>query len=283
MIARRLSHILGTTEFSKDFLPTYTRALSAFREWMRTKPFPIVAYVIDEPREQALNDWNRNFADTKRYLELHRAAGLQTMVTLTSDSSFGKNYLPLLDSLDIVSAHPDRGSHGILDATQGGKPVLWLYNAGMNRFTYGFYPWAIGAKGRWEWHYEWWTQAYDPFARTSGSAWSTGTGVVMPSPNGPLPTVTYEKVRAGVDDYRYLWMLERLIAANPRQGMEARQFLGELRGKIPRYPEDAAEIDDATMDEWREKIARFIVALAAEEGQNRDTGSGRPSGLPQRP
>jgi hypothetical protein len=105
----------------------------------------------------------------------------------------------------------------------------------------------------------------------------------MPSPNGPLPTVTYEKVRAGVDDYRYLWMLERLIAANPRQGMEARQFLGELRGKIPRYPEDAAEIDDATMDEWREKIARFIVALAAEEGQNRDTGSGRPSGLPQRP
>jgi hypothetical protein len=283
MIARRLSHVLGVAEFSEDFLPTYKRALSAFREWTRAKPFPVVAHVVDEPREQALNDWNRNFADTKRYLELHHAAGLKTMVTLTSDSSFGKSYLPLLDWLDIVSAHPDRGSRRILDAAQDGKPVLWLYNAGMNRFTYGFYPWAVSAKGRWEWHYESWTHAYDPFARTPESAWSTGTGAVMPSPDGPLPTVAYEKVRAGVDDYRYLWMLERLIAANSQRGTIARQFLSEVRGKIPRYPEDAARIDDATMDEWREKIAGFIVALAGEGERNRDTDSGRPSAPPPPP
>lgn len=283
MIARRLSRVLGVTEFSEGFLPTYQKALSAFHDWAHSKPFPVLAYVVDEPREQALNDWNRNFADTKRYLELHRAAGLPTMVTLSADGSFGKSYLPLLDLLDVVSTHPERGSRGILDATRDGKPVLWLYNAGMNRFAYGFCPWAIGAKGRWEWHYEWWAQAYDPFARTSEGAWSTGTGAVMPSPDGPLPTVAYEKVRAGIDDYRYLWMLERLITKNPQEGTDAKRFLDELRGKIPRYAEDGAGIDDATMDAWREKIAAFIVALAGEAERNRGTGSGRPSGQTPRP
>ena len=283
MIARRLSHMLGAAEFSEGFLPTYQQALSAFHKWAHSKPFPVLAYVVDEPREQALNDWNRNFADTKRYLELHRAAGLPTMVTLTADGSFGKSYLPLLDLLDVVSAHPGKESRGILDATSDGKPMLWLYNAGMNRFTYGVYPWAVGAKGRWEWHYEWWTQAYDPFARTTENAWSTGTGAVMPSPDGPLPTMAYEKVRAGIDDYRYLWLLERLVAANPQQGTEAQRFLNELRGKIPRYTEDAGGIDDATMVAWREKIAGFIVALAGEAERNRGTGSGRPTAQIPRP
>jgi len=277
MIARQLSRLLGAPEFSENFLPTYKRALSTFHDWSRFKPFPILAYVVDEPREQALNDWNRNFTDTKRYLELHRAAGLQTMVTLTGDNSFGKSYLPLLELLDVVSAHPERASQGILDATRNGAPTLWLYNAGMDRFTYGFYPWAFGAKGRWEWHYEWWAQAYDPFARTSESAWSTGIGAVMPSPDGPLPTVAYEKVRAGIDDYRYLWMLQRLVAINPQKGAEAARFLEELRGEIPRFPQEAAGIDDATMDAWREKIAGFIAALEEEGERNRGTGAGHPS------
>lgn len=283
MIARRLSHVLGVEEFGEQFLPTYQRALAAFHKWATSKPFPVLAYVVDEPREQALSDWNRNFADTERYLALHRAAGLRTLVTLTADDSFGKSYLPLLNLLDVVSTHPTASSRGILEATRGGKPELWLYNAGINRVTFGFLPWAVGAKGRWEWHYAWWTQAYDPFARTSENPWSTGTGAVMPSPDGPLSTVAYENVRAGIDDYRYLWMLERLVAANPRRGTEAKRFLDELRGRIPRYTEDAASIDDATMDAWREKIAGFIVALAGEAERNCDTRSGRPSDPPQRP
>jgi len=283
VIARRLSYFLGVEEFSEQFLPMYQEALAEFGDWASRKPFPVLAYVVDEPREQALNDWNRNFADTKRYLELHRAVGLRTLVTLSADDSFGKSYLPLLDLLDVVSTHPTASSRRILDVTREGKPELWLYNAGMNRVTFGFLPWAIGAKGRWEWHYSSWTQAYDPFTRTSENPWSTGTGAVMPSPDGPLSTVAYENVRAGIDDYRYLWMLERLVVANPRRGTDARRFLEELRGRVPRYAADAAGIDEATMDAWREKIAGFIVGLAGEAERNRDIGSGRLSDPPQRP
>jgi hypothetical protein len=282
-IARRLSHLLGAAEFSEQFLPTYQRALVAFRDWTGGKAFPVLAYVVDEPREQALNPWNRNFEGARHYLELHRAAGLRTMVTLTGDSSFGKSYLPLLKLLDIVSAHPTESSRGILDATRGGQPALWLYNAGMNRFTFGFLPWAAGATGRWEWHYEWWRQAYDPFARVDENPWSTGCGAVMPSPDGPVPTVAYENVRAGIDDYRYVFLLKRLIRQR-RGGKadEAERFLEEIRGRIPRF-QDGATADEATLDAWREKLAGFIVALAEEAERNRGTDSGRPSDPTQRP
>ena len=282
-IARRLSHLLGAAEFSEQFLPTYQRSLVAFRDWIGGKAFPVLAYVVDEPREQALNPWNRNFEDTRRYLKLHRAAGLRTMVTLTSDSSFGKSYLPLLKLLDIVSVHPTENSRGILDATREGRSELWLYNAGMNRFTFGFLPWAAGATGRWEWHYEWWTQAYDPFSRVDETAWSTGCGAVMPSPDGPVPTVAYENVRAGIDDYRYVFLLQRLIRQGKgKKADEVERFLEEIRGRIPRFL-DGATVEEATLDAWREKIAGFIVALEGEAERNRGIDSGRPSDPPQRP
>jgi hypothetical protein len=282
-IARRLAHVLGAAEFSESFLPVYQRSLVAFRDWTRGKPFPVLAYVVDEPREQALNPWNRDFEDTKRYLELHRAAGLQAMVTLAGDSSFGKSYLPLLGLLDVVSTHPTKSSRRILDATRSGKPQLWLYNAGMNRLTFGFLPWAAGATGRWEWHYEWWTQAYSPFARVDENAWSTGCGAVMPSPDGPVTTVAYEKVRAGIDDYRYLFLLERLVhKGNGQTAEEAKHFLEDIRGKIPRFT-DESSVEEATLDDWREKVAGFIVALEEGAGRNRDTDSDRPSDRPQRP
>ncbi|MGA2602789.1 MAG: hypothetical protein ABSG14_01040 [Verrucomicrobiia bacterium] len=282
-IARRLSHVMGAAEFSKPFLPVYQRSLAAFRDWTHRKSFPILAYVVDEPREQALNPWNRDFEDTKRYLDLHRAAGLRTMVTLAGDSSFGKSYLPLLGWVDVVSTHPTENSRRTLEATRSGKPQLWLYNAGMNRFTFGFLPWADGATGRWEWHYEWWTQAYSPFARVDENAWSTGCGAVLPSPDGPVTTVAYEEVRAGIDDYRYLFLLEKLIQEHSgKTAEEARHLLEGVRSKIPRYT-DKEGVDEATLDDWREKIAQSIVALEGEAGRNRDTASDHSSGRPRQP
>lgn len=265
-IAQVLAHELDAPEFSAAFVGPFLEALAQVREWARTNDFPIVACVVDEPREQALNPWNRNFAQTKQFLELYRKAGLPTVVTLLGDDSFGKSYLPLLPLMDVAATHPSSRSRGIIETAARGKPELWIYNAGMNRFSFGFHPWALGATGRWEWHYQMWTQAYDPFARSFENPWSPGWGAVMPSPQGPVPTVAYEKVRAGIDDYRYIQLLEqRLQSARGRKAKEAEKFLAEIRGRIPRFPEGkAAGLDDATLDDWREKIAGFIVAL--EEG-----------------
>ena len=81
----------------------------------------------------------------------------------------------------------------------------------------------------------------------------------MLSPDGPLPTEGYERVRAGIDDYRFLMLAEK----RP----EARKLLQELRGKIPRYLEGELP-DDATLDEWRARLAEIIAAPAGEAGRN---------------
>ncbi len=238
-IAQVIAGDYAGPEFSPQFLRIFEQSLKNLAAWL---PKNLLVNPVDEPREQALEGWNRNFADTKRYLELYRAAGISTLVTFTGDESFGKSYLPLVPLLDAVSVHPTRACRRFLDATA----PRHIYNAGMTRLSWGFYPWAIGAKGRWEWHYSQWTDAYNPFV--------PGTGVVMPSPDGPVPTEAYEHVRAGIDDYRFLMLAEK----RP----EARKLLEEIRGKIPRFLEGELP-DEATLNAWREKLAEFIAAPAA--------------------
>jgi hypothetical protein len=63
---------------------------------------------------------------------------------------------------------------------------------------------------------------------------------------------------------------------------QAERFLEEIRGRIPRFMEGAT-VEEATLDAWGEKIARFIVALAEEAERNCGTDWGRPSDPPQRP
>ncbi len=78
-------------------------------------------------------------------------------------------------------------------------------------------------------------------------------------------------------------MLEQLIReGSGKTAEEAGRFLEDIRGRIPRFT-DEASVGEATLDEWREKIAGFIVALEGEAGRNRGTDSGRPPDRPPRP
>jgi hypothetical protein len=248
--AQVLADELDAPEFSARFTPKFMEALTRLNEWTRANDYTTLAYVIDEPREEALNPWNRNCADTKRFLDLYRQAKIPAAISLMRDSESGTSYLPLLDFVDVVLTHAWPASRGILERARHGQPQLWIYNAGMDRLSFGFYPWAIGARGRFEWHYAWWTRAWDPFAGTSESAWANGVGATLPSPAGPVPTAAYEKVRAGIDDYRFLVLAEK----RP----EARKFLEELREKVPRYLEGDLP-GDATLDAWRERLAELIA------------------------
>jgi hypothetical protein len=85
------------------------------------------------------------------------------------------------------------------------------------------------------------------------------------------------------DDYRHSFFLEGLIRKrNGKTAEEAKHFLENIRGEIPRFM-DEASVEEATPDGWREKIAGFIVALEGEAERNRGTDSDRPSDRPQRP
>jgi hypothetical protein len=92
----------------------------------------------------------------------------------------------------------------------------WAFYNGGNRWTYGTYMYKavkqFGMKFRLSWH--WNAAAGDPYyaldCREDDYAWCTA------APDGRLiPSVEFERLREGLDDYRRLVTLSRLIAERP--------------------------------------------------------------------
>ncbi len=84
----------------------------------------------------------------------------------------------------------------------------------------GFYVWAYELRGHTTWHY----YAQEKFKLV----WMRETD------KRPMPTSGWEMRREGIDDYRYLQMLEDSIAAHPDHAaaVEAKAWLADLRARI---------------------------------------------------
>jgi hypothetical protein len=269
--------------FSDYFLD----ALKQQRAFYEKSKLPIAVEVVDEPREVP-NPWNRNLADTISYAKMVKEAGLVGFVTPMSDSNGGKDYTALVDHVDVVSIHAWKASEKLLKKTHEKKKTLWLYNTGMDRYSWGFYAWRVGAAGRWEWHFcfaedqakngypgrEW----FNPFTSSHGLA----PYAPAEYPGGMLFASAFLDAAEGITDYAYLYTLERLIekrAKSERHAKavkEARDYLRALKGAMPELPgvKGLANADDGALvglgvedearlhaQKWRAKIAALIQAL----------------------
>jgi hypothetical protein len=105
---------------------------------------------------------------------------------------------------------------------------------GLNRFESGFFMWRLGAKGCV--HNPWkcsWGNPYHPFDGHSGE-WGS---YCMPG-SGPWPTlnpsVVLEGAREGIQDYRWLVTLERLVRdkAGTPAAAAAQKHIEELKQKV---------------------------------------------------
>ncbi|MFP4473792.1 MAG: glycoside hydrolase domain-containing protein [Candidatus Omnitrophota bacterium] len=146
---------------------------------------------------------------------------------------------------------------------------IWFYNIGQNRFSFGFYLWASGAKGRVQWHYQ--LPAVDPFFDLDGR--ESDYCASYPSESGPINTPWFEIVREGVDDLRYIRTLENLIAkAEKEAGAEteavndARRLLKAIRNDI-NMDIDQNNWPYAEYDAKRADIARMIGELIKKHGE----------------
>jgi hypothetical protein len=262
-------------EFSPEFNRAYKQILSEVRDWMKTNNVAGVLQVTDEPRETELNDWNRNRRDTIKYLKLAReVAGLQTMVTLMGDvDAFNRPYTLMIPLMDVCASHCwPRSADQMYLCTVENLADFWAYNNGFLRFPHGFYLWKSKAKGHWQWVYSWEvTDAHIPVF------YPRDTSAVFAFPGGFLNTLKYEQCREGIDDHRYISLLQELIAAAPKDDpsiKDAAAFLKALDRFLPQYPHnddlvtgaEAGGVYDESksttyFEPWRAQIAEYISAL----------------------
>lgn len=250
----------GLKEFSPEFNKAYKDVCRQTVEWARKNDLPMLFYVIDEPRERDLNWWNRNLADTLKYLELLESIpNARTYIPVMGDKNSGVDYSILAEKLDVVATHPARQSRRLMAKAR----ELCIYNAGQDRLSWGFYVWKIGARGRREWGYQWIHQPYNPFD-------SGNDAVAYPSPVGLLPTIGEKRIREGIDDYRYIYTLEKHIARARAAGTDVSSptaLLARIRKAIPDYLDigEAPTRDlDYKLDAWREQIAEEIQKLVSQ-------------------
>jgi hypothetical protein len=242
-------------------------------------------WLVDEPREKNLYAWNRNYVDTVKYLKLCRQVpGIKTTITMMSENQNGKDYTGMLQHMDLLQTHPAAKSRKLQQlALERGRPVLQFFNAGknVNRYPFGFHLWARRAAGIWQWHFHYWVDAANPLMNITGWNWGV-SNVVFLTPEGPVPTLWYELAREGVDDYRYLALLERLITKTGKGRPEAKRAAARARGRLEEmrasFPEvvpmklsvgvDGLAYDDPILNrlpELREEVAAMIESLLSLE------------------
>lgn len=272
-----------------QFRGYFLDAARQYRDFIQKTGLPLAVEIVDEPREFP-NPWNRNLADTIAYSDLlHEVKGLRTFVTPMGDTNNGKDYTVLVDHADIISVHAWKGSAKLMEKTQEQKKTLWIYNTGMDRFSWGFYAWRARAAGRWEWHFcfaedgakggypgrEW----YNPFTAQHGLA---PLAPFTQYRGAMLYQSRFLDVCEGISDYAYLYTLRKAIEANRAANRnaevvkEATAFLTALDRVIPATPDVKGIVGEAEgalvglgiedearlkVEAWRRTIAEYLKVL----------------------
>lgn len=156
------------------------------------------------------------------------------------------------------------------------------------RFFFGFHGWKTGASQLGQWVY-----SFGEAVFSGKGLRQEDEGYVYHAPDGPLPSLMWEAVREGVDDYRYLSLLGRMIGAArvsaqagaPSAVAEAELVRTRILGQIG-WGFQAMQSGDrtppphpSTLRKWRAQVARQILKLSAFAPTTADL----PAGLPPNP
>ncbi|NOZ24288.1 MAG: hypothetical protein GXP25_24695 [Planctomycetes bacterium] len=262
----------GGGAFTEAYNRGYKKYLALIRDHCKEKGWstPLI-WTVDEPRERDKHSGNRNLEDTMKIDRLAKeVGGLLITVTPMGDEAGGKDYLPMLDTMDILQTHAwTRSERFISEARKRGIP-WWSYNSGTSRYSWGIQCYVLDAVGRWQWHYN----AYPKFPHNP-VAYARSYMVVYPSPEGLIPTATFEIAREGADDYRYIHTLVQSVAKAKKTGKDtsaAETLLKEIKSLPPWAGRNVggemvggfgADLFETTRgyDRLRRRVADAILAL----------------------
>lgn len=219
-------HNAGFTSYT-DFLRAVLAEVADHAkaaEWL-----PVAYNLCDEPIGDVVG---RAAANAQAWRDAAPASLMTTGATSIESPKGDDPHLPLVRALKIA----DLNGHdaGAIEAIRAAGNDWAFYNDG-NRWTFGTYMFKCakeyGMKFRLSWH--WNASAGDPYyaldCREDDYAWCA-----IDAEGDLIPTIHFDRdIRAGIDDYRYMETLARLVRAhaNAPFAAEAKRLLeGKLAG-----------------------------------------------------
>jgi hypothetical protein len=250
---------------SQDFTACYSDALAKLRAWAEKQGLSVVFWVYN-PWATTELDQKGLFTESRVCLELaRRVPGVRTLAALPSDVLPGGDIEIILPFADVVMSPPYASSKRIWErANTEELQSIWACGEGAGRFAYGFQAWRMGASGRWEAEYQNWVTPYNPFAG--------GRGLVHPG-RGPVPTITFERITAGLTDVRYIALLKEKIdqakndPAAQALAKSAEEALARIASRAPAFvgasPGGADFLGPLPRqaDGWRKEVVDQITSL----------------------
>lgn len=199
---------------------------------------------------------------------------IQTTATIGGGMALGFDEIGQLSgAVDFFSAN--RFTPEVARALAGLHRPFGIYNgagatAAGARYFFGFYGYKTGAQQIGQWAYSFGESIF-----SGNGLRQQDEGYVYHAVDGPLPSIPWEAVRAGIDDSKYIELLRGLVAAAtssaipgareavaPAQdtlnriwsqiGWDFQPMKSDQKGPAPR---------PSTMRQWRSEITERILAL----------------------
>ena len=242
------------------------RAMDWLEGEFRKRGLPeLITYTWDEPGYPARGDSARHAAFRKQHEEM-RKVRVRLGTAMAADAAYGYS-----DVLDVWMVYAGQITPEMcIEAERLGAEV-WTYSCHLHthqplneRYYAGLYMWVYGLKGHTTWHH---------YAQSNyKSIW------MRKGDERPMTTVGWETRRDGIDDYRYLQMLEDAIAASPdsREAAEAAKWLASLRRRLlgtdPHLAEPGMPLGLEEYDRIKSKAADYIERLGPVVAEEPDPG-----------
>ncbi len=249
------------------------KAAASVKAEAKRRGFP--EFLVYGPDEPAVND--QSLASFNALQPVRKSFRIVTAISDSSAAAYG-------DLLDVWVVNGGRVTPEMRKLAAQKKAELWTYdcshrgmgNAPWSRYYAGLYTWALGLKGNFLWCY---TEGY---YREKGVhlPWSPIFCYVLPSDQGLLPSIEWEARREGVEDYRTLALLEKLIPAKPTNptARQAKTWLEKTRNRVDwylarnmppsMYPWDGPELypmcpnfDQTELSSIRTKAQDYVLKL----------------------
>lgn len=217
--------------------PEYKAAYQAFWKGMQAECAKrgwaeLIVQPVDEPGWQSRDSQTRNVILLK-YLK--GIPGMRTEQDGPGDDYFVNAAGPFADIWNFNGA---LGSEEIMARLIREKRIPMLYNCDVesyrpvtDRYVAGFYQARSGAKGAFNWAYQSYSgNPYSDFDAKHGGH----LGVYPPNKSRPGgPSIGWLSFREGIDDFKYINLLRKLIAANPGPKAEyAAKLLNDILDTI---------------------------------------------------